>query len=352
MQLRAPKYVFLRQAFELLSTACARYISLNANYVSCFFLLVLSATCVIDIEQCTFKTFCERYLVNRKHIHNSNPTGVFLFEVVRRWIAGDRPQLLDTAMTTSWVYNNNKNTSLLNGGECSDYDAHMEFVCHVFVRWFAGADCCGHNPFRATEAILEKFYFNKWLPAISQSLKKILVGSRPLKGIQDNLCLGANDKKAIYLLTHVILPATGYCRYVDQLAGFNTVFLEKVYELLVVVYKFMNVTNEVVELNGKPLYTSPQATWAQEEEVFLEVMIALMLLFRFSAVQYPLAPSFGATVNALRHTYECEDFDASEHQLHWDLVDQQLHVCVLRYMFLESTASHVCTCPFCHSHKP
>lgn len=299
---------------------------------------MLGASPVIDAVP--LKKFCRQYLQDREHTEIGNGTGSFLLDVVAGWIECQRWEFWDEEVigSSTWLCS-------LPPQSSSGHNASMEYICHAFVSWFAGAKCGNHNPFVVTEELLKKKGLQQWrvVSCNSSNLQKIMVGSQAPKGKQDNMCLRANDKQNIYLLTHVILPAAGYSKsHTNRLEGFSPNFLQDIYHVLAAVFSLMNSNNVIDKCNhGVLLYTSRDATWAKEEEVFLEVMIALMFLYRFDPSVYHLTPAFRMTVNALRHTYECPSKTiaiATETTIkyHWAPEDQDLHTVVLRYMFLEA----------------
>jgi hypothetical protein len=244
---------------------------------------------------------------------------------------------------SSWQCN------LHNHPRGSTHNSALEYVCHAFVSWFTGAHCGGKKknpfaPFSATEKLLRSKGLDSWVEYVSAEsscLQKIMVGSYRPKGKEDNMCLRANDKEIIYLLTHVILPATGYSiSHTNRLGGFTRVFLKDIHTLLVAVFSSMNLNNARAVCDHQCLlYKSRDATWAKEEEVFLEVMISLIFLYQFDPSLYYVTNEFSKTVDALRHTYECSSntiVTEASIKYHWDAADQDLHTCVLRYMFLEA----------------
>ena len=279
-------------------------------------MLSASFTVLLEADTRALKQLAHNLLVQIGQIDTENLTGAFLCEVIRRWVSGDQRQLWHIVGKQSWDYANLPVRSTWQSAE-HKYEYHMQLVCHVFVRWFAGA--AGENPFTVTEQVFDDEYLPKWWPPADESLHKIIVGSRTEKGKQDKCCLRCNDKRAIYLLTHVILPGTGYARDAAYLEGFTREFLGKVYSLLSVSFRFINAT---------------KAAWSTEEEAFLEVIISLMLLNGFSEHLYPLVSNFASTVKALRQTYECGQTQKKT-KLHWPAHDQEIHTCVLQNMFLE-----------------
>jgi hypothetical protein len=304
---------------DLLSTSTG----INANHVSCFFLTMLSASCTVLLEEDTraLKQWANKLLDQIGQIDTANLTGAFLCVVIRRWVRGDHTQLWHIIGKQSWDHANLAVRLTWLSAE-DKYEYHMALICHGFVRWFAGA--AGDNPFTGAEQVFENEYLPKWLPAAGESLQKIIVGSLPDKGKQDKSRLRCNDKRAIYLLTHVILPGTGYARDAAALKWFNQDFLGKVYSLLCVAFRFINATKDA---------------WSTEEEAFLEVIISLMLLHHFSAHLYPLVSNFESTVLELRQTYESGQTQTTT-TLHWPANDQEIHTCVLQNMFLET--AHFC----------
>jgi hypothetical protein len=293
------------------------------------------------IDTVPLKIFCRNYLLllDRQYIEKNNSTGSFLLDVVQKWIDCQRREFWAEADIglSSWKCNLSLNGK---GG----HNAGMEYVCHAFVSWFAGANCGKKDPFAVTEELLISKGLCDWCTTSRESsnLQCIMVASRVNKGKQDYMCLRANDKTIIYLLTHVILPATGYSKsHTNRLAGFTKVFLQQIYQALANVFAVMNskhVIRECDQHNRLPMYKSQDATWAKEEEVFLEVMVSLMFLFRFSPQKYAMTVSFTMAVRALRHTYECSSKTIATQtaiEYHWDPADQDLHTCVLRYMFLD-----------------
>jgi hypothetical protein len=296
------------------------------------------------IDVVSLKTFCRNFLQHRHRTEQVNITGSFLLDIVQRWIDCQRCELWkeEDIGSTSWKCTLSNHTTGIS------HNAAMEYVCHVFVSWFSGAKCAHEDPYRATEDLLRSKDLDSWKKCVSSNsltLQKIMVGSLAPKGKQDLMCLRANDKKIIYLLTHVILPATGYSMsHTTRLGGFTPGFLQDIHKILAAVFSIMNLKHECgwCDHHGVHLYTSRNATWAKEEEVFLEVMISLIFLYRFSSPLYGLTTEFRKTVHTLRHTYECSFntiaklTETAEIKYHWLAADQDLHTIVLRYMFLEA----------------
>jgi hypothetical protein len=281
-------------------------------------MLSASYTVLLEADARALKQLADKLLLQMGQIDTENLTGAFLCEVIRRWVSGDHRPLWHIIGKQSWDHAKLPVRSTWPSAE-HKYEYHMELVCHAFVRWFAGA--AGENPFTVTEQVFDNEYFQTWLPPAAVSLQHIIVGSQPYKGKQDSCCLRCNDKRAIYLLTHVILPGTGYARDAAFLEGFTQEFLGKVYTLLSVSFRFINAT---------------KGAWSTEEEAFLEVIISLMLLNRFSEHLYPFVSNFASTVKELRQTYECGPQTKKTTKLHWPAYDQEIHTCVLQNMFLET----------------
>jgi hypothetical protein len=111
-------------------------------------MLSASFTVLLEADARALKQLAHKLLDQIGQIDTDNLTGAFLCEVIRRWVSGDHRQLWHIVGQQSWGHANLPVRSTWQYAE-HKYEYHMALVCHVFVRWFAGA--AGDNPFTVTQ---------------------------------------------------------------------------------------------------------------------------------------------------------------------------------------------------------